>query len=331
MDDQGPYSRLRQVFSPRAFTLDGVVLDSDMWGKLDLIAQVKNFALMVGLEPSPNYMRCSRQEDAVTLYSLYAAPGTSLSECVERYFFLEEGQTIDKVYPEGVRVQSLTERLEDVERLYLGRGFDVCRRVNTDFNLHDGAGCDITPELLNSGYHDQVRVVLHEDWHHTYNRWHPGRMLCSAINEAAAEILGFAGAVEFGRLVGEDGSRFCRTAEERYEKAKENAVVFNSTYEALDDLYSSALTDEQKLRRRKSLFRRIKRLGYRPNNATIMDMRPYTKHFPLFAEAYEQLGSVKCFVNLMRNCPIDEGRAVKFIRDFVEREGVEMVVELPAG
>ncbi len=297
-----------------SFDTGGIKVDKSLEERLSFIADVKNFGMSkLGLISSENYMRYRTVEDARTLYLLYVAPKTELPDYLGNYRDINEDEEYREVPDDPIILHSKLDKLVDEEEYYVSNGYDVLRRVVQDFD--DGKGCDLTPLFLANSTAHQVRTILHEDWHHTYDVLRGGGR-SREVNESAAQVVGYAGSIEFMRLVYGESSKEYRSATSAYDHAIKHAKLVNSAYDELQEIYDSNISEEKKVKARESVFKRLKNEGYIYNNASLWDMYPYTKHFISFVNAYEKLGSVKDFVDMMKGAPTDEAGALKYVLSY---------------
>ena len=105
----------------------------------------------------------------------------------------------------------------------------------------------------------------------------------------------------------------------KYDSALEVADMVSDAYDSLEKIYNSGVDLNKKMKQRDKVFKKIRDKGYELNNASLWDMRVYTKNFRILTEVYDKAGTVKGFVELMRDCPSTEPEALKYITDYLKR------------
>ncbi len=297
-----------------SFDTGDIEVDPVMKSKLGRIADVKNYGINVfGLtDSSNNYLRYKEPEDARMIYRLYLTPRTVLPESIAESVFLAEETEHREPHPSPVILKSSLDDLLDEEEFYENEGLDTMNRSIVNFS--DLAGCDLTPDFINSAWAYQVRTLFHEDWHITFDSWHPKKSISHAIHEPAAMVMGYAGAIEYFRHTHGESSAEYLVAVKKYEDISAEADVITDAYEILKTIYDSTISEDAKVKISEETFAYMEREGYDHNNATLMDRIIYMKYLPLMTLVHARAGSVTEFVNVMRDCPIDdEDSAVEYL------------------
>ncbi|MFH1064463.1 MAG: hypothetical protein V1729_05260 [Candidatus Woesearchaeota archaeon] len=296
-----------------SFDAGDAVVDPVMMSELERIADVKNYGINVfGLsDSSNNYLRYRESEDARMVYRLYMTPRTVLPESIADSIALTEDTEHREPHASPIMLRSSVDDLFDEEEFYENQGLDTMHR--SIMNFSDIEGCDLTPEFLNSDWAYQVRTLFHEDWHSTFDSWHPKKNIIHTIHEPAAMVLGYAGAIEYFRQEHGESSKEYAAAVQTYEDIRAEADVITDSYAVLKKIYDSEMSDDAKIASSEVVFDYMKSKGYHHNNATLMDRIIYMKYFPLMTTVHERAGSVTEFVNVMRDCPIEEKPAVEYL------------------
>ncbi|MFH1064464.1 MAG: hypothetical protein V1729_05265 [Candidatus Woesearchaeota archaeon] len=304
------------VFTPKAFLIDTDDKPADLESRLQLIADVKNYSLhLLDFEPSPNYMRYTDNDKARTLNWLFVRSPQGVSEEYGPHVRYNDDLS-HRIFPdEGMIIHADDNNLKEEEEFYKKKGYDTHRRRIQDFN--DGHGCDLTPRFFRRNITAQVKTVLHEDWHHTYNCIVEGHRIPRALDESAAHLIGHAGAYEFTALRYGKDSRQHNAAHNQYIAMQQEARVLKKAFDELQEIGAMEKEGKSAFLRRKKLFFWLKVKGYDCNAAYISEMRPYTKHIDLFTRAYECAGSVRGFVDVMDDAHLDEQKAIAYIKDFI--------------
>lgn len=304
-----------------SFDIGDAEVNDDLMDDLVRIADVKNYGINVfGLtDTSNNYFRYRKPGEARVVYWLYMTPRTVLPEDYGKSVFIKEDSEHREDHQVPVVLRSSLDDLMDEDRFYSGKGLDTMHR--TIHNFSDAEGCDITDGFLDSGLDYQVRVMFHEDWHATFDSWHPGERIDHSIHEPAAIIVGNAGAMEYFReKYGEDSDEY-RSTSKNYTRLLDEAAVITDAYPVLKKIYDSGMSESVKISTSDGIFAYIRSRGYHHNNATLMDRMLYMKLLPLMATVHGQAGSVTAFINVMRDCPIKEDAAEEYLVKYLAAGG----------
>ncbi|MFH1064462.1 MAG: hypothetical protein V1729_05255 [Candidatus Woesearchaeota archaeon] len=305
-----------------SYTLDSISLGEikptkKLNRQLRHIADMKSFGVdTLGLEPGPNYTRYKEGYDIDALYRLFVSPKGAIAEDTDTWISLWRETEYRTKYNRPFVLTSHLDDLLDEEEFYREKGYDVSWEETFDY--YTEKGCDVTPFLLQETLVEQVYTVLHEDWHYTLESWHPAEHVDLKVHEASAEVIGYAGAMEYMKArYGKDSFRY-RNARRTFRNLKKNAAEVNEAFRLLDVVYASDLPDDKKMLQKEKILEKYNMNGWDFNNAALLGYRPYSKHIPVMMDVYEKAGSVKAFVDLMRDCPVEEETAITYLQDYVE-------------
>ncbi|MFC1755027.1 hypothetical protein ACFL96_16810, partial [Thermoproteota archaeon] len=282
------------------------------------VAEVKNFAIHeLGLKSSNNYLEY-KESNPRTIYRLYAVPKTELPDEIDDWIHIKKDGEYRELQEDPFALRSSVDKFLDEETFYKDKKYDVIYMIPEQIEEQIiGEGCNLTPEFLRRARHDQAETIIHEDWHYSFDAWSPFSNPEREIDEAAASVLGYVGAIEFmEHKYGKDSDEH-KSAIAYFESWKKYTKVRNDTFEELQGLYNTCMEEEDKLALRDDIFQKRRDEGYILNNATLWEDRAYIKNSPLILNVYEKAGSARQLVKVMKDCPTDEEGALEYIRGYL--------------
>ncbi len=265
-------------------------LDPATRDKFQIVLRVRAFAEQdLGFRVGQSYRSVSDPPSPPTLYVVTAAPPTRL--VAHTWWFPIVGRVSYKGYFE--RAQAVAEA-----RRLAAHGFDTYMRTAAAFSTLGWFADPLLPQLLEYDQATLATIILHELFHNTF--YLPGQ---TAFNESLANFAGYRGALAF--FVKAHGETHALAQHLRAAWKRQLAVshFLEQARRRLTRLYTSALTDEEKLTRRKDVFARLQEgfhqlsgTGARTsdfasgqlNNAVIVHYLTYLRDLRVFERMYEQ-------------------------------------------
>lgn len=193
---------------------------------------------------------------------------------------------------------------------------------DTYLTLVASAGCALTPSFVNYSRSYLVEVLFHEWWHENKTD------LPLELNEATAMAVGLACYEDFlskypeykNDLRWDEGVKSSKA----YTKYSKMVVEY---YEKLEKLYSSEMSDEQKLEVKEQIFEEMKqKTGARMSNAELSFAITYCRYFNLVDKVIKHYADIEDAVKALKEIPPDNLKeGVKYLEDLLKAE-----VEIPS-
>ncbi len=291
-------------------------LPPDEQERLRLVARIKAFGEKeLGLSETENYETVYLSSSQRPVYTVSASPKDRF--CQETWWFPFIG---DIPY---LGFFSLERAKEERDRL-VARDLDVSIGVADAYSTLGWFKDPVTLNLIQGSTPDLAETILHEMTHTTL--YLKGQ---SAFNEGLAVLVGKVGAFLFFEQSFGPLHPFTRKAEASIEDERLFSRFLASLMDELELLYGSSLTCEEKLARREEVFTeflerfkdikkgfntdRFARFGHRPlNNATILAVGLYHRHFDLFEAVLEKNGgSIRETLSFFKNLSKEKGDALR--------------------
>lgn len=252
--------------------------------KLSTVRAARRFAAEMGLAPGDSFTRYSRVNRDVLAWVVAGSKPDRFE--LHTWWFPIVGTVPYKGYFDRADADAAAARLEK-------RGFETWVRGTEAFST---LGWFNDPVLSTTLRHDHTSIantVIHESVHSTI--WVPDHV---DFNESLANFVGAQGALDFARsLTPADAQRVADAESSRHREFEIGEAVMR-LYDALDALYASAASREEKLAQRAVIFERemasvratypTLRILRTINNAEIIQLKLYLTALPDFAALFER-------------------------------------------
>jgi predicted aminopeptidase len=311
--------------------LQGDLIESGHKTRLRLVATIKDFGEKeLGLKKTLNYQTVYLKSDQPTIYILSASPKDSLIMSSWWFPIVGDMPYLGFFDLEGAR--------KEKDRL-VKKGLDVNIGVAEAYSTLGWFKDPVTLNLLERSTVELTETILHEMTHNTMYIKGQGE-----FNEGLANLVGKVGALSFMRKTYGDTHPFTIEAENNLVDERLFSSFLASLLEKLDLLYKSDITYQEKLVEREKIFKkslkefadiqvnfktdRFKGFGESGlNNAYLMSIGLYNRHFKLFEEAMMEDGnSVENMLNHLQKMA-DEGsdmlEGMKGLSSFHEDSGLQ--------
>jgi len=261
-------------------------LDDEIKLKLQLVSEIKKFGEeKLGLKKTDNYKTVYIKSERSPIYVLSACPKDSLKR--KTWWFPVVGDMPYLGFFNNEKAVMKKERL-------IKEDMDVSIGVADAYSTLGWFNDPVTLNILKGSIVNLVEIILHEMTHTTL--YHKGD---GEFNEGLANLVGKAGAIAFCREKYGLAHPFTIEAENNLSDERLFSDYINSLTDALNKVYSSELSYNQKIRRREEIFKlyyekhskskkeykaeRFKDFGeYGFNNAYILSIGLYRRDFPQF-------------------------------------------------
>jgi len=276
--------------------------------KLKLAAEIRAFALMMGLPASASYDQYVDLGRPYVTYAVSASPKLALRSY--EWWFPIIGRVPYKGFFEFRDAEKERSRLER-------KGFDVYLRGVPAYSTLGWYPDPLLSSMLEEPPGTLAETLIHELSHQAVYFKSD-----ADFNESAASFVGEQGAEDF--LSAKFGAQSMELQAYRLERrdSAERDRRWESVAKRLEDLYASTLSDSEKLSQREELFASGKGvLGVKTlNNAVIVAHRTYRADLGDFREAYERLGrSWPRMIALLRS--LDKRRPKAALREWLRAPG----------
>ena len=291
-------------------------LGSEERARLRLVAQVKAFGESeLGLRETKNYQTVYLKSRQPPIYVVAASPKDRLVR--KTWWFPILGRMPSLGFFDEKRARAEKERL-------LEKDLDVILGVADAYSTLGWFQDPVTLNLLEGSTVDLVETILHEMTHTTLYLKDE-----SEFNEGLANLVGKVGAVQF--LEETLGPSDPSTLEAK--KILEDERIFSSflasLLQQLERLYASPVSYEEKLAQREKVFQkslvrfegiknklqtdRFTHFGSaKMNNAYLLSIGLYHRHFHLFEAVLEQNGnSIKETISFLKQLAKEKGNILK--------------------
>ncbi|MBM3199625.1 hypothetical protein FJZ53_01720 [Candidatus Woesearchaeota archaeon] len=160
----------------------------------------------------------------------------------------------------------------------------------------------ISQDLLDADLFREIFVIFHENSHDLTD-------LPIDIDEAAASIAGYYGALEYFKEKFGENSQEYKEAAKRVDQWYKNDELVIKCYEKIEQVYNSSLSKEEKIEQRDQLLEDLRRqqcflfqtLIPGTNTPGLVSDVTYSRYGPLAKKVYEKAGSVKEAVKVFKN------------------------------
>ena len=274
--------------------LAGSGLSASQKERLALVSKIKEFGEKeLGLKETSSYQTIYLGSDQPPLYTLAAAPKDRLT-------------LVTWWFPVVGRMPYLgffdLEKAREQSRRLMERDLDVVIGRADAYSTLGWFRDPLTLNLIHGSEPDLVETIFHEMTHTTLYLKGQG-----AFNEGLAQIIGKRGALQFLEKTRGLSHPLTLEAKANLEDERLFASFLATVFEELEQVYRSSLSLEEKLAKREALFLhcleafevlkdRLKtqtfaHFGRIPlNNAYIMALGLYHRHYPLFEAVLERHG-----------------------------------------
>jgi len=273
-------------------------LSEDKKNRLSLVGQVKDFGeTELGLRKTENYEKVYLKSRQNPIYTISASPKDQLSR--KTWWFPIVGNMpylgffdLEKAKAEKAKLQK--------------KDLDVNLGAAGAYSTLGWFKDPVTLSLLEGSTHSLVETILHELTHTTLYVKNQG-----GFNEGFANLVGLVGAKQFLEAHYGPSHPLTIEAQNNIEDERLFSSYISTLMEELESLYHSSLSYEEKLAQREKIFtralasfaklkgklktNRFTYFGYSGlNNAYLMSINLYHRHFHLFEAVYTRKGqSVK--------------------------------------
>lgn len=266
--------------------------------KLEYVQRAKDFSKEIGLEPGGSFSKFTALDRDVLSWIVMGAKKDSFT--LGTWWFPIVGSVPYKGFFDKDDAIELAKDLES-------KGLETWVRGTDAYSTLGWFNDPVLSTTLRRSVPEIVETVIHETLHSTL--WIPGSV---DFNESLANFVGLTGAINYFQAESNECLRvknlscsnqamnFLASANENKERAILLEGILSPLYEKLEALYSSALSSEEKIKKREEVFAqeiapfRAKfpsAKSFRSiNNAEIMQARIYLTNLALFQSLYEQTG-----------------------------------------
>lgn len=277
---------------PIAEVLSRSDIDTSTREKLELVLRVRRFAEQeLGFKVRGSYSSITEIANPPVVYVVTAAPRTKLDPYT--WWFPIIGRVAYKGYFDQTEAKSEDQSLE-------AKGYDTYTRPAVAFSTLGWFSDPLLPHLLKYDDETLANILIHELFHSTF--YLNGQ---SAFNESLANFAGHRGVIAF--LTKEQGSDApaTRHAIATWESELTVSRFLATAVERLKALYSSSLSEEEKLCQREELFTHLQEeFRHLPgsvrqnadfatvqlNNAVVLQYLIYLQDLEVFEQVYQQNG-----------------------------------------
>ena len=267
-------------------------LDTATRGKLELVLRVRRFAEQdLDFRVGGSYSSITELASPPIVYVLTAAPRTKLEPYT--WWFPIVGRVMYKGY------FNLGEAKQEAQRLE-AQGYDIYIRTALAFSTLGWFADPLLPHLLRYDKETLANIIIHELFHSTF--YLSGQ---TALNESLANFAGHRGAVAFFAKEQGKEADATRHAVATWESELAIANFLADGAQRLNALYSSPVSEAEKLRQREDLFAQLQEEFHhlpgpvrqntdfgavKLNNAVLIQYLVYLKELALFEQVYQQNG-----------------------------------------
>ncbi|PKN65348.1 MAG: hypothetical protein CVU57_10905 [Deltaproteobacteria bacterium HGW-Deltaproteobacteria-15] len=314
------YGQLRLVWGavPVEEAVKEGPLSSEELEQLQLIGAVKKFGEQeLGLKSTGSYETVYLKSRQNPLYTVSASPKDRLARVT--WWFPIVGEM---PYIGFFDVESANERKEKL----LKQDLDVIVSKANAYSTLGWFNDPVTLNLLDAGDVELAQIILHEMTHTTLYVKGQGE-----FNEGIAMLVGLAGAARFFEQRHGPAHALAIEARQAVEEERGFSSFLDSILKRLEELYGSSLGYEEKLARREATFsaaleefnilkkdlhvQRYIRFGSSGlNNAYLMSLALYHRHFSLFEAMLSREGSVRNMLATLRHISEEEGNMLSKMR-----------------
>lgn len=267
-------------------------LDTVTREKLELVLRVRRFAEQdLDFRVGGSYSSITELASPPIVYVLTAAPRTKLEPYT--WWFPIVGRVMYKGY------FNLGEAKQEAQRLE-AKGYDIYIRTALAFSTLGWFADPLLPHLLQYNKETLANIIIHELFHSTF--YLSGQ---TALNESLANFAGHRGAIAFFAKAQGKEADATRHAMATWESELAISNFLAEGAQRLNALYSSPISEAEKLRQREELFAQLQEEFHhlpgpvrqntdfgsvKLNNAVLIQYLVYLKELALFEQVYQQNG-----------------------------------------
>lgn len=262
--------------------------------KLELVTQAREYAISIGLTPGKSFTKYTRVDEDVLAWVLMASRRDAFE--LKTWWFPFVGSVPYKGYFDKADAESEGKRLEE-------KGYEQYIRGTDAFSTLGWFNDPVLSTILKNPDVRIVNTIIHESFHATV--WIPNNV---DFNESLANYVGVQGAWTFyderqakcGPACPDATVNEAKVAAEEFNRELEFATVVKRLYDALQEVYQSSSTTEEKLTKRVEVFEKEMvplrarypnmKIFKQINNAEIMQLRIYLTDLQLFRDLFEKVG-----------------------------------------
>jgi predicted aminopeptidase len=267
-------------------------LDAATREKLELVLRVRRFAERdLGFKVGGSYSTITEIANPPIVHVVTAAPRTSLEPYT--WWFPIIGRVAYKGYFDADTAKQEARSLE-------AQGYDTYVRTAVAFSTLGWFSDPLLPQLLRYDQETLANIIIHELFHSTFYLSDE-----TVLNESLANFAGHRGAIAF--FTKEQGSKAAATHQAEGTWKSELAIsgFLAAAAEQLNVLYTSSVSEADKLHQREELFTRLQEefrnlpspvrqntdfTSVKLNNAVVLQYLTYLTDLALFEGVYQQNG-----------------------------------------
>ena len=260
--------------------------------KLELVLRVRRFAEQdLDFRVDGSYGSLTELANPPIVYVVTAAPRTKLEPYT--WWFPIVGRVMYKGYFDANAAKQEAQRLE-------AKGYDIYIRTAVAFSTLGWFADPLLPHLLRYDKETLANIIIHELFHSTF--YLSGQTI---LNESLANFAGHRGAIAFFAKDQGEETDATRHAVATWESELAISHFIAEGVTRLNALYSSPMSDEEKLRQREGLFAQLQEEFHhlpgpvrqntdfgsvKLNNAVLLQYLVYLKDLAVFEQVYQQSG-----------------------------------------
>jgi predicted aminopeptidase len=314
------YGQLRLVWGavPVERAIQDGPLSPEERERIHLIGMVKKFGEEeLGLKSTGSYETVYLKSRQNPLHTVSASPKDRLARVT--WWFPIVGEM---PYIGFFDVESANERKAQLVK----QDLDVIVSKANAYSTLGWFNDPVTLNLLDAGDVELAQIILHEMTHTTLYVKGQGE-----FNEGIAMLVGLVGASRFFEQKYGAAHELAVEAKQAIAEERSFSLFLDSVLKRLEELYGSPLDYEEKLSRREATFsaaieefsglrkdlrmQRYGRFGSSGlNNASLMSLALYHRHFSLFEDLLSREGSVRNMLETLRRISSEEGNMLSKMR-----------------
>jgi predicted aminopeptidase len=298
-------------------------LSEEQKNRLRLVSQIKDFGEKeLGLKETENYENVYLKSQRNPIYTITASPKDQLS--LKTWWFPIVGKMPYLGFFDLEKAKAEKAKLEKKD---LDANLGAAGAYSTLGWFKD----PVTLSLLEGSTHSLVETILHELTHTTLYVKSQG-----GFNEGFANLVGLVGAMQFLEAHYGPSHPLTIEAQGSIEDERLFSTYISTLMEKLEDLYNSSISYDEKLVEREKIFTtalasfeklkaefKTNRFTYFGrsglNNAYLMSINLYHRHFHLFEAVYNKKGqSVKETLSYFQALAKEEGDLIEKAKEWLE-------------
>ncbi len=311
-------------------------LTAEQRERLKLVGDIKAFGEnSLGLDKTRNYENAYLGHSQAPIYLVSASPKDRLSRVT--WWFPIAGRMPYLGFFDLAKAQAEKEKL-------VKQGLDVNLGQAAAYSTLGWFKDPITQNLIEGSTMDLVETILHEMTHTTLYVKGQGE-----FNEGLAVLVGKVGACQFLRKTYGPAHPFTREAQDAIHDERLFAAYIADLFQALEHLYDSDLTYGEKMTRRKEAFDDARKeyallkVRFRTerfdafgnsglNNAYLMSIGLYHRHFNLFEAVLEQQdNSLRKTLFFFQELAAQKGDVLQSTTEWLQKRQGALLTEKLAG